>query len=125
MVDSTHPQSATSSTESTQAKPPMQRQNTHNYEEALASQLQRRASEEPVEEEDGSITTTLASGLAYRGDKHVTEEANARPGMLGRQQSWKEDDRKRMNMEQMLTRQMSSGYSSSHHGGYSSAGSTP
>jgi len=124
MADPNHPQSPTEPSDPTQTKPVLRRQSTHHYEEALASQLQRRASEEPVEEANGTMTSTLTTGLAYRGDDHVSKDSDPRPGMLGRQQSWKEDDRKRMNMEQMLTKQMAGGYTSSHHGSYSSAGNS-
>lgn len=114
----------------------LHRRKTNNYETALADrvsttidQTANMSLEQPSSSttasshhnHDGSGAQPDTSGprvvgsVAYRGDAATTQ--SARPGMggaLGRQQSWKRDDLKRVNMERMLSSDVG-------RGGYSTA----
>ncbi|KAG8626890.1 hypothetical protein KVT40_005835 [Elsinoe batatas] len=100
----------------------LHRRKTNNYETALADRLKETVS---TEDKSGSAASSsseprYSSGLAYRGDTGSAQispatsgtsptgpvtEGEGRPllGVLGRQQSFKQGDQKRMNMERMLS----------------------
>lgn len=91
-------------------KPALHRRKTHNYEDAMkAAAATTSGADVPSELPHASV-----SSHSYRGED--AKGADGRPGMLGRQQSWKPDDVKRANMERMLSGkgQSGQGYSSGH-----------
>lgn len=94
----------------------LHRRKTNNYETALASQLGS---------DDG--TTVVQSGLAYRGTTAAAAQPTTgpaptgpvtdasqqpTPGLLGRQQSFSPNDRKREQLERVLSSGGTAGYSS-------------
>ncbi|PNS16816.1 hypothetical protein CAC42_4780 [Sphaceloma murrayae] len=140
LIDSNPPSSHASGT-ATPSDPisphgTLHRRKTNNYETALADKLKETvASTSEAQDPQGTSSASsssepvVASGLAYRGDAAaaqakvpktptgpVTEGERPLLGVLGRQQSFKQGDQKRMVMERMLSSDQVSkrgGYSSS------------
>ncbi|KAF2154149.1 hypothetical protein K461DRAFT_277250 [Myriangium duriaei CBS 260.36] len=103
----------------------LHRRKTNNYETALADRLSATIAADDTQPAGATsgAQPVVASGLAYRGDSAAAQQpahtedttstgpitsdagANDRPllGVLGRQQSFKQDDQKRQQMERMLS----------------------
>ncbi|KAF4552037.1 Hypothetical protein D9617_11g008840 [Elsinoe fawcettii] len=101
----------------------LHRRKTNNYETALADRLKETVASEPTSEDKNAASSgtepIVSSGLAYRGAAGaaqvsptssstsptgpVTEGERPLLGVLGRQQSFKQGDQKRVNMERMLS----------------------
>lgn len=131
---STHQSGTATPSDPTSPYGTLHRRKTNNYESALADRL--TASIGPEQSDSSSNKPVISSGLAYRGDSQqqqqqqtqtqssptgpVTSDAGPedRPllGVLGRQQSFKQTDQKRAQMERMLSSEAVSkgGYSSNH-----------
>lgn len=87
-----------------------QRTKSANYSQALADRAISTTTD------SSSAEPKVVSGLAYRGDN--ADATISRPGVLGRQQSWKASDQKRAHMERMLSSD------STKAGGYTSTSTT-
>lgn len=70
------------------------RHKSDNYSQALKDRAIVTTTESSIAE------PRVVAGLAYRGNN--ADATASRPGVLGRQQSWKTSDQKRANMETML-----------------------
>lgn len=66
-----------------------------NYQQALADRAVDTTSD------PSSAEPKVVGGLAYRGDN--ANASTSRPGVVGRQQSWKASDQKRAQIERMLS----------------------
>jgi len=104
----TAPEHHTPSTHPAHSQTQHQHPRSANYAQALTDRAIGTTSD------SSSAEPKVVAGLAYRGDN--ADSTSSRPGVLGRQQSWKSSDQKRVHMERMLSSD------SSNAGGYTSTG---
>lgn len=107
--------------------PRLHRRRTNNYETAVNERKASLSSTSPTSPTSPSAATGTLGGMSgnaakpdvsashvYRGEGQEPGSAKDRPGMLGRVQSWRQEDQRRGFMERMLSsgKEGGMGYSS-------------